>query len=84
MKLRLKAAPHIEMDNIWRFNIHALCEVDVGDDSILCSDLEAFIVAKNEWKNFSDALRDRDIIPDNYNAWFREPKNDEERKRGWF
>lgn len=65
-----------------RFNVLALAEVDVGDDSPSISDLDVFV--NGVWKDMQQAFADRDIIPDNYNCWFGEPKNEEDRKRGYF
>jgi hypothetical protein len=67
-----------------KFNIHALAEVDAGDDSVFFKDLDVFIENKQEWIDFNTALQNHDIIPDNYNTYFREPKNEEERKRGYY
>jgi len=30
------------------------------------------------------AFKDKSLIPDNLNTQFREPLNDEEKKRGWY
>lgn len=70
--------------NAHRFNTHALSEVDVGDDSAFISDLEVFIEAKQEWKCLKQAFKNRDVIPDNYNEWFDEPRTEADRKRGYF
>lgn len=64
------------------FNVHALNEVLTGDDSCYVSDLDVFVNGK--WKDMQQAFRDRDIIPDNYNTWFAEPKNEDDRKQGYF
>lgn len=72
-----------------RFNTHALAEVivgfDEGDmDSCLIKDLDVFLVDQEIWKNMSQAFKDHDIIPNNYNTMFGEPKSAEDRKRGWY
>jgi hypothetical protein len=65
-----------------RFNTHGLGEVLTGDDSALISELDVWIAGG--WKDMSQAFKDRDLIPDNYNEWFGEPKNIEEQKRGYY
>ena len=83
MKVRLIKNNKIEFD-AKGFNVHAMCEIDVYEDSIPCSELEIFIDSKQEWKNLHQAFKDGDIVRDNYNQYFREPKTEEERKRGWY
>lgn len=65
-----------------RFNVNALNEVLTGDDSPFIRELDVWI--DGAWKDMRQAFEDRDIIPDNYNTWFAEPKNKEDRKRGYF
>lgn len=65
-----------------RFNVHALAEVLTGDDSAFISDLDIWI--NGQWKDMREAFKDRDIIPDNYNTFFGEPKSEEDRERGYF
>lgn len=65
-----------------RFNVHAMSEVLTGDDSAYISDLDVWI--NGGWKDMRQAFADRDIIPDNYNQWFGEPKTAEDRERGYF
>jgi hypothetical protein len=71
------------------FNTHSLSEIIIGydDDSMDSDDISNFDVyleKKNEWKDMGQAFKDRDIIPDNYNAHFREPKNEQERQQGYY
>lgn len=66
----------------YRFNIHALAEIDVGDDSAFIKDLDIFI--KGAWKDLGQAFKDKYIIPDNYNVWFGIPKTKEDKERGFF
>jgi hypothetical protein len=72
------------------FNTHGLGEVIVGFDgeggmdSMFISDLEVYLDSKDIWKDMSQAFKDDDLITDNYNTWFREPKNQEETNRGYF
>ncbi len=64
-------------------NIHSLNEVLTGDDSAYFSDLEVWLPEKKEWKCLLQALRDRDVITDNYNTILLFPRNSEERDRGY-
>lgn len=82
MKLRYKKHPQDEFQAS-RLNTSALAEVLTGDDSALFSDLDAWIEARQEWKDLSTAFRDRDVITDNYNTFILEPRNEEERQRGY-
>ena len=52
-----------------------------GAESAYISDLEVYI--EDEWKDLSDAFKNKDIITDYYNEWFFEPKDEEERRRGY-
>lgn len=63
------------------FNMTALAEVLTGDDSAFFRELDVLI--KGEWKDLSQAFKDRDLITDNYNRYFFEPKTEEDRKRGY-
>jgi hypothetical protein len=71
------------------FNIASLSEVIVlfdcgGADSMPISELEVYLEAKKQWKNMFLAFKDKDIIPNNLNTSFGEPRNDEDRRRGYF
>ena len=65
-----------------QFNTHAVGEVLTGCDSALISELDVWI--DGAWKDMSQAFRDRDLIPDNYNVWFGQPRTPEDRDRGYF
>lgn len=82
MKARHKTSPAEEFD-CSRFNAYGLGEVLTGDDSVFASDLEVFVEAKQAWKCLAQALRDRDIISNNHDTCFSEPRTEEERVRGW-
>ena len=41
-----------------------------------------YIEAKQEWMEFSQAFGNKDLIIDNFNTIFFEPKNEEDKKRG--
>lgn len=72
------------------FNTHGLGEVivgfddDGGMDSMFSSDLEVYLDYKNIWIDMNKAFEDNDLIIDNYNTCFREPRNQEEIDRGYF
>ena len=86
MKLRLKETQ--ETCSSYRFNIHALSEIYVyfehDMDTDFIKNYDVWLEAKQEWKDLSQAFQDSDIIPDNFNTYFREPKNDTERTQGWY
>lgn len=77
------------------FNTQALAEViccwdDGSRDSMFIKDLDIFIEScyQNEscdirigWKDMRQALKDHDIITDNFNTCFFEPTNEIDRKR---
>ncbi|MGU8921407.1 hypothetical protein ACV3UV_11920 [Clostridium perfringens] len=72
------------------FNTCGLGEVivgfldDEGMDSMFINELEVFLDSKQEWKDMSQAFKDNDIIPDNFNTCFREPRNTKERENGYY
>jgi hypothetical protein len=72
------------------FNTCGLGEVivgfldDEGMDSMFINELEVFLDSKQEWKDMSQAFKDNNIISDNFNTCFREPKNEEERENGYY
>ena len=80
MRVRYKATKAIAFSD--RFNICALAEVLTGDDSAFIKDLDVWV--KGQWKDMNQAFQDRDIIPDNYNEYFGEPRNEEDRVRGYY
>ena len=69
------------------FNTSSLTEIYVYFDDWTDSDFpdnyDVFIESKNEWVDLRQAFRVKDIITDNYNTRFFEPKNDEEKERGY-
>lgn len=80
MKLRYKKSG--EETESYKFNTSALAEIDVGDDSVYIKDLDVFV--NGAWKDMRQAFRDRDIIPDNYNQYFAEPRTPEEKAQGYY
>lgn len=81
-KLRYKRT-HTETHSS-RFNVHALSEVDVGDDSAFFDELDVFLESTGEWKDMRQAFKDRDLIPNDHNTHFAEPRTDADRQRGWY
>jgi hypothetical protein len=82
MQVRWKDCPE-EVRHTGEFNMHALNEIDMKDDSAFVKDLDVFIEATGQWKDMGEAFRDKDIITDNYNSHFFEPKTQEDRERGY-
>ena len=85
MKLRHKETGATGYSN--QFNTHGLGEIivrfDEGDmDSMNISDFEVLI--DNVWKDMSQAFKDRDLIPDNYNTHFAQPNTPADRARGYY
>ena len=82
-KIRYKNHPE-DVIIVNRLNTHALAEVLTGDDSAFFRDLEVFLEKTQEWKCLSQAFKDKDIITDNYNTVFAEPRNQTEKDQGYF
>ena len=86
MKVRFTDKPHITGTSN-RFNVVALAEVivgfdgDMGADTCFIRDLDVLI--KEEWITLSQAFKNHDLITDNYNTTFFEPKTPEDRERGY-
>ena len=78
--LRYKNRPD-EPFNAGSFNTSALAEVLTGDDSAYIKDLDVCI--DGEWKDLGQAFNDRDLITDNYNTRFFEPKTVIDKARGY-
>jgi hypothetical protein len=89
MKVRFKGQPSVT-GHASQFNVRGLTEVIVGFDgeggmdSCFIADLEVFVEARQEWKPMRQAFKDRDLIPDNFNTRFAEPKDETERTRGYY
>ncbi len=86
MKVRHKEKGHIGFSD--RLNTHGLGEMIVnfeeGDaSSEFCSDYEVWLESKKEWKDLNQAFEDHDVINDNFNTIFFEPKTEEDRLRGY-
>ena len=80
MKVRFKKGKETFAN---KFNPTGVGEVLTGDDSVFISDLNVWLESKKEWKDMSEAFRDHDLIVDNYNTYFFEPRSEEDRKRGF-
>jgi len=76
------------------FNTHALSEIIVGfddgpngepngADSCFISEYDVFLEETQKWKDMRQAFKDHDLINDNYNTVFFEPKTKEDRERGF-
>jgi len=76
------------------FNICSIDEIIVGfddnpdgthngADSCFMTDYYVFLEATQTWKDMPQAFRDKDIITDEYNTYFFEPKTKEDRERGY-
>ena len=81
MKLRYKEIFEETSSN--RFNMHSPSEILLPDDSAFIHDLDVYLKNKEEWKDMNEAFRDKDLIVDNHNTIFFEPKNKENRERGY-
>lgn len=79
-----------------RFNVSSLSEVllffDDGDatseeigllDVLLEHPLPSSVYRDGVWVPLSDAFRSNDVITDNYNTFFFEPRSEEDKARGW-
>lgn len=87
MKVRFKKRPDSEY-HCSRFNPVGFGEViiqgeNIGADSVFVVDLEIFVESKQTWKDMAIAFKEQDILPDNYNLWFSEPKTEQDRLRGY-
>lgn len=81
--MRLRYKSNGEETFGYRFNMCALSEILTGDDTVSTKDLDVFLTAKQEWKDLHQAFKDKDVITDNYNTMIHEPRNNDERERGY-
>jgi len=76
------------------FNIHGMSEIIVhfddgpdgepnGADSCFIREYDVFLDSIQEWKDLAQAFKDKDVITDNYDTIFFEPRNKEEKERGY-
>lgn len=84
MKVRLINSPKL-IGSADKFNISTTGEVIAmfGDiiDSYFISELDVYV--NGVWIPLSHAFKNHDVITDNENTEFFEPKDEEERKRGY-
>jgi hypothetical protein len=90
MKVRLKDRPDTTGVSS-KHNIHTVSPAEVivgfdgGDmDTVYMRDLDVWLEGLGRWKDMGLAFQDRDLISDNYNSEFREPKTADERSQGWY
>lgn len=85
MKVRYKRTPVVTYE--YGFNLTALDEIQLPDDSAYPSNLDVWLTqlndGKGQWKDMDQAFLDHDLITDNYNTIFFEPKTPEDRARGY-
>jgi len=87
MKIRLVDQPNVT-GHASEFNTSALNEVivyydDGSADSEYFHNLQVFLTNQT-WIGLKEAFGLHLVIPDNYNRYFREPRSELERDRGWF
>lgn len=88
MKVRLKAKPEM-IGSASRFDVNTCAPQEVfvawseEPSQEFAKDLEVFIEAKQEWMAFGEAQKNHDIITDNHNTCFFEPRTPEDRARGY-
>ena len=71
------------------FNPNAYAEIIVyfldGDcSSEFVKDYDVYLENGRTWADMSEALQEGLIIPDNHNIHFREPIDEDEKKKGWY
>lgn len=76
-----------------QFNTHGLGEMIVGFDNVdgepggmdscFIREYDVFLETTGQWKDMNQAFKDHDLINDNYNTRFFEPKTREDRERGF-
>lgn len=71
-----------------RFNLSSMSEIIVCfDDGEMISDYIKHynvLLSDGTWKDMSQAFKDKNIIPDNYQQTFAEPPTPEDKERGWY
>lgn len=78
---------HGELGFSSEFNVHSFSEIivyfDEWTDTDFISNYEVCL-PDGSWKCLSQAFKDKDVIPDNYNVYFKCTESEEERARGWW
>lgn len=88
MQLRHKSTH--ELCSASSFNVHSLDEIIVCYDDDMTSDslhnYDALLKTgprAGQWVALADAFKQHDVITDNYNTSFAEPRTNEDRERGY-
>jgi hypothetical protein len=85
MKLRHKKTQ--ELCSSSSYNINSCSEILVqGEDwydTDFYSEYDVFLEATQDWKDMRQAFKDKDLIPNNMNTHFGEPKDAAERELGY-
>ena len=82
---------HKETQVVWSsgsFNTHSVNEIiinheELGSDSDFIINYDVWIEAKKVWMELRHAFKNKDIITDNYNRYFFEPKTQADRDRSY-
>ena len=88
MKVRNKDHPE-RIGSASRFDVNTCAPQEIfvayEDEPVseFACDLEVFVEAKGQWLRFGEAEKNGDIIRDNFNTCFFEPKTEEDRERGY-
>lgn len=90
MKIR-KIDDHKITGDSSMFNTAGLGEIivfyddeDGGCDSEYTREWEVYITSVGKWMPIREAFKEKLLISDNYDKYFREPINEEEKNRGWY
>lgn len=87
MKLRNKLTSDLCQSD--KFNMHSTSEIivfyedDCDSDYIKNFDVELGVGDAVRWVDLRQAFKDHDVITDNFNTRFFEPKDEEDRARGY-
>lgn len=76
-----------------KFNVYGIGEIVVnfvseeeeplGADSVYIHDCDVYLEQLRNWKDMAQAFRDNELITDNHNTHFFEPRTPEDRERGF-
>jgi len=76
-----------EIGSSSKFNTSSFSEIIVYFDDWMDTDYMSnyyvFIEATQKWMTFKEAFKQKYIITDNHNTCFFEPKNEEDKERGY-
>lgn len=86
MKIRSKAKPD-EVGQAGDFNVASLNEIFVYFEDWMDTDFitnyDVFLETTQQWKDLAQAFKEHDVIVDNYNTCFFEPKNEHDKAQGY-